>query len=258
MKTIRLIPSVVFSVASLATSLHAQEFKEIPVMPDPKEEPLTMERLLKEEQAKQHGSQLPPVPDEKLPPQTDSEHLQREMLDRIHRHSLLDQAKPEFQQVKQPDWVIGLGVEPLDPFVREHLRLEKDSGARVSLVAKGLPAGEAGIEINDVIISANGKNITKVEDLREIVGHSGKEGRQITLLVVHRGERRPVILTPKSTKPPEPPVEVRPEGPAPERRFAEFAHRLDRQEKQIRELQKEVRRLKKELKEDRDEDQDEE
>jgi hypothetical protein len=258
MKTIRLIPSIVFSAASLATSLHAQEFREIPVKPDPAEEPLTMEKLFKEEQAKQHEDRLPPIPDEHPNPGTESDKVQLEMLDRIHKNMLLEQAVPELQKIKEPDWMIGLGLEPLDPFLREHLRIEKDSGARVSFVAKGQPASTAGIEVNDIIISANGKNVSKVEDLREIVDHSGKEGRPVALIVVHRGERRPVVVIPKSTRPPESPVEVRPEGSGPERRFAELANRLERQEKQIRELQKEVRRLRKELRDDQDQDEDKE
>ena len=259
MKTIRLISSVAFSAASLAASLHAQDFREIPVTPDPKEEPLTMERLYIEERAKeqQQRDHLPPIPDESpANPKTESEEIQRQMLDRIHQHMLLEQPKPEFQEAKQPDWVIGLGVEPLDPFVRDHLRLDENSGARVSLVAKDLPAAAAGIEINDIIVSANGRNITKVDELREIVDQSGKEGRPIAMIVVHQGERRPVVVIPKSTKPVEPPEEAGLDRPAPERPFAEFAKRLERQEKQIRELQKEVRRLRKELREDRDEDHD--
>lgn len=256
MKTIRLIPSVVFSAASLTASVQAQEFREIPVPPDSVEEPLTMERLFLEERAKQQPDQMPPLPDEKPGPVSESEQAQREMLDRIHQHMLLEQPKPEFQEVKQPDWIIGLGLEPLDPFVREHLRLEQGSGARVSLVAKDQPAAAAGIEVNDILLSANGKNITKVEELRAMVDHAGKEGRPIALIVIHHGERRPVVVMPKSTKPVEPPVEARPESPAPERPFAEFAKRLERQEKHIRELQKEVRRLRKELKDNRDEDED--
>lgn len=212
-----------------------------------------MEKLFQEEQAKQHEHHLPPGGDGNPRPETESEKVQRHMMERIHRHMPPEQAKPEMQK---PDWIIGLGVEPLDPFVREHLGIGKDQGARVSFVVKELPAAAAGIEVNDIVLSANGKNITKVEDLRELVDQSGKEGRPISLVVVHQGERRSVAVVPKSTKPAEPPVEARPDTPRPERPFAEFAKRLERQEQQIEELQREVRRLRREPRKERNEDPD--
>lgn len=251
MKTIRLIPSVVFSAASLAASLHAQEFREIPVMPDPKEEPLTMEKLFIEERKKQEGDRLPPMADEDLKPELESEKVQRQMMDRIQQHMLLEQAKPEGMQ--KPDWIIGLGVEPLDAFVREHLGIDENTGAKVTVLGSNLPAEAAGIKPNDIVLSADGRKITGTEELREIVDACGKAGRPVSLELLRRGEKLTIAVTPRSTRKPEPPAEARPE-----RRFAEFVDRLERQEKQIRELQKEVRRLRRELKEERDDDQNEE
>ena len=253
MKTTPLIPSILFSVASLATSLHAQEFREIPVRPDPKEEPLTMEKLFKEEQAKQHEDRLPPIPDEDLKPEVESEKVQRQMMDRIHQHSLQDQAGPAFQKAKQPDWIIGLGVEPLDSFVREHLGIDEGTGAKVTVLGTNLPAEAAGIKSNDIVLSADGRKITGTEELREIVDACGKAGRPVSLELLRRGDKLTIAVTPRSTRKPAPPAEARPEH-----RFAEFVDRLERQEKQIRELQKEVRRLRRELKEERDENQNEE
>jgi serine protease Do len=58
-------------------------------------------------------------------------------------------------------------------------------GLVVEDVADG-PAARAGIEPGDVILSANGEQVTSVEQLRGRLSHSGK---QIALLI-QRGDNR--------------------------------------------------------------------
>jgi serine protease Do len=59
------------------------------------------------------------------------------------------------------------------------------SGLVVEEVGNG-PAARAGIEVGDVILSANGERVTSIAQLRSQLGHAGKR----IALLVQRGERR--------------------------------------------------------------------
>lgn len=174
----------------------------------------------------------------------------------------------KLQQLKEPDskeievgptWRIGVMVEPLDPFVRMHLGLPDDAGVRVSEVAGGNPAAEAGIEVNDIIVVAGDRKIGSLDALREVVERSGKEGRPVMLQVIHKGERKPVVVQPLGPKPERDRDEARPQPERGDqgRPFFEMQRRLDRQEKMIQELRSELKKLRKqvqELKEDEDDE----
>ena len=259
MKSIRPIPSVILAAAALVVSARAQEFREIPVAPDPEEKPLTMEQLFKEEHEKAARDAMPKLPDDGRLPETESEQLQRMMRDRVRREMMMpEKGNLQLQEARVPQWIIGISVVPLEPFIREHLGIEDGSGAKVSRVAYDTPAANAGIVVNDIILTADGRKVATIEELREIVEKCGKEGKAVPLEFLHRGERRSVSLQPRGVEPPQRPDEAHRDAPNPDRRFAELANRLERQERQITELQKEVRKLRKLLNEDRDNDEDKE
>ena len=256
MKTIRLIPTVVLAAAPLILAAQAQEFREIPVAPDPQEEPLSMERLFKEAREKEARDAMPRQPDDGRMPETESERAQRMMLDQVRREMMMpEKPEPQMREPK-PRWLIGISVVPLEPFIREHLGIEEGSGAKVSMVADNTPAAKAGIVVNDIILTADGRKVATIEEMKEIVEKCGKEGKAVTLEFLHHGNRRSVSLQPWGVEPR--PEEARRDNPNPDRRFAELAHRLERQERQIAELQKEVRNLRRQLNEDRDNDKDNE
>jgi len=257
MKSIRPIPSAILAAAALVVSARAQEFREIPVEPDPEEKPLTMEQLFKEEHEKAARDAMPKLPDDGRLPETDSEKLQRMMRDRVRREMMMpEKGNLPMQEARVPQWIIGISVVPLEPFIREHLGIEEGSGAKVSMVANDTPAANAGIVVNDIILTADGRKVATIEEMREVVEKCGKEGKAVALEFLHHGERRSVSLQPRSPKPPEAPDEARRDAPNPDRRFADLTHRLERQERQITELQKEVRKLRRLLNEDRDNDDD--
>ena len=73
------------------------------------------------------------------------------------------------------------------------------NGVVVQGVSDGLPAAEGGIVKGDIIVTANGKNITNQTDLAAVVAEAGEDEFEIELL--HEGEKKTVSLKPKMTKP---------------------------------------------------------
>jgi membrane-associated protease RseP (regulator of RpoE activity) len=174
---------------------------------------------------------------------------------REHAH---DHGQPETGRPapETPTWKIGLVGEPVAPFIREHLGLEENVGLRVVEVADGSPAARAGIEANDIIVSAGDKKISNLEELKEIVARAGREGQPFKLGWIHKGERKGAQLRPDG---PPPPVERKqdkgdraeragdaPERPAMMRRMEEMARRMERQQREIEELRREIEKLKRE------------
>jgi serine protease Do len=78
---------------------------------------------------------------------------------------------------------LGLALRPLTR--EERTEVEGGHGLVVEEVADG-PAARAGIQTGDVIVSANGESVASVEQLKKLVGKSGKR----IALLVQRGERR--------------------------------------------------------------------
>ena len=78
---------------------------------------------------------------------------------------------------------LGLALRPLAP--EERPQVAGGSGLVVEEVGNG-PAARAGIEVGDVILSANGERVTSIAQLRSQLGHAGKR----IALLVQRGERR--------------------------------------------------------------------
>ena len=66
----------------------------------------------------------------------------------------------------------------------------------IGTVQEGTPAAEAGLEVGDVIVEANGQAVSNVEDLIEVT--SPRAGQATEYVVVREGERLdPITITPK-------------------------------------------------------------
>jgi membrane-associated protease RseP (regulator of RpoE activity) len=172
---------------------------------------------------------------------------------REHEHG---QPQPDRPAPEAPTWKIGLMGEPVAPFIREHLGLEENVGIRVVEVAEGGPAARAGIEANDIIVSAGDKKISNLEELKEVVARAGREGQPFKLGWIHKGERKGAQLRPDG---PPPQIERKrdkgdraeragdaPERPAMMRRMEEMTRRMERQQREIEELRREIEKLKRE------------
>jgi len=242
MKTIRPISTLVMATAAMMFSAQGQEFRDMPEKPDAPPVP---------EELKQHAEE-PPAPDAAPRPEPWEDRVQREMLNRVRGEMMVPEGT-------QPGWMIGISVEPIVPFVRDHLGLDADPGVGVPVGAAGSPSAKAGIQVHDIIASANERKIATLEALKEVVEQSGKEGKPVSLLLIHRGKERTVSLEPTGPKPPAAAdAEASPAEPAPPHALAEINRRLDRQQREIGKLRKELAKLRERLKDDDDDEKDEE
>jgi len=75
---------------------------------------------------------------------------------------------------------LGLALRPLDPTERSQ------SGIAAGLVIEdaGGPAQAAGVQPGDVLLSVNGRPVTSVEQVRDMVGKSSKS----VALLIQRGD----------------------------------------------------------------------
>ena len=242
MKTILAIPAVVLCGASLAISVSAQDE---PPKPQP---PPEMKELLDQDR-----TPSPRVEPDQRVPETPSERMQREVLDRL-RLELAPPTRAELSEFHRSPWMIGISVAPIEPFVRAHLGLEEGVGTRVSMVADDSPAAQAGITVDDIVISADGQKISDLEDLKSAVEKSGKENRPVSLEILHQGQRKTLSIMPRGPKP-GPEAQPQPQE-EPERRQNNLVRRLNRQEKLINDLREEIAELRRKVdKMERDEKQ---
>jgi predicted metalloprotease with PDZ domain len=135
-----------------------------------------------------------------------------------------------------PRWFVGLMVEPLPPFLREHLGLDADTGVRVSRVLPDSPAAKTGIRPNDIVTAANGRKVALLPDLKDAVEAAGKDAKPLKIEWLHRGQPKSAELQPKDLAPPAP-------EPSEEQQAGNVQQQLDRQQREIDALRKELRRL---------------
>jgi serine protease Do len=93
-----------------------------------------------------------------------------------------DQAVASAGEHGEPHGRLGLAVRPLTPEEQQR------AGVAGGVVVEGAegPAARAGIQSGDVVTALNGTPVTSVEQLRELVGRSGKH----VALLVERGQAR--------------------------------------------------------------------
>ncbi|MBU3616837.1 DegQ family serine endoprotease [Polynucleobacter sp. JS-Polo-80-F4] len=89
---------------------------------------------------------------------------------------------------------IGVALGEMTKEVAESLGLGKPRGAYVRNVEPGGPAAVGGIEAGDVILSFNGKDISKSTDLPRVVGET-KPGTSVPLQVWRKGGTRDLTVT---------------------------------------------------------------
>jgi serine protease Do len=89
---------------------------------------------------------------------------------------------------------IGVALGEMTKEVAESLGLGKPRGAYVRNVEPGGPAALGGIESGDVILSFNGRDISKSTDLPRVVGET-KPGSTATVQVWRKGSTRDLTVT---------------------------------------------------------------
>lgn len=96
--------------------------------------------------------------------------------------------------VNVPDQWVGLGCQPVPDVLRAQLPLEEGQGLLVELVAEDSPAEEAGFKRYDVLATADGKAIGKLQDLVDAVAAAG--AKKMTFEVLRAGEKMTIEVTP--------------------------------------------------------------
>lgn len=89
---------------------------------------------------------------------------------------------------------LGITIQNVTPEHAKSFDLEKASGALITSVEKGGPADRAGLEIGDIILKFNGREIAGSEDLLREVADSAP-GSRAKLAVWHRGAAHDVTVS---------------------------------------------------------------
>jgi Do/DeqQ family serine protease len=117
----------------------------------------------------------------------------------------IDMARQVMTQLKEKGSVtrayLGLYLQDLTPDLAEGLGSKVTRGALVTEVIAGGPADKAGIRREDVIVSANGKDISDMRSLQLMTG-SQTPGDKFDLGVVRGGNRQQISVT-LGTMPPD-------------------------------------------------------
>ena len=94
-------------------------------------------------------------------------------------------------------YYIGVAIAPVDDALRAHVDLPEGAGLLVQQVWEGSPAEDAGLEQYDIIVSADGTDLTEMGDLVEAVNnHAGDTMSQIGLNIIRHGQPQTVFVTP--------------------------------------------------------------
>lgn len=90
-----------------------------------------------------------------------------------------------------PKAMLGVQLGEPDRMLLGHFGLKPGEATLITGVYQGLPAGKMGIEPYDLVISVNGKTPAGQNDVRSALREKD-EGDQVTLTIIHKGERREV------------------------------------------------------------------
>ena len=89
---------------------------------------------------------------------------------------------------------LGVTIQEITPELSQKFGLKSAKGALIGDVAKGSPAEKAGIMRGDIILEFNGKKVSDVGNLRNMVAQS-KVGAQIPLTILRSGKEYALQVT---------------------------------------------------------------
>ena len=84
---------------------------------------------------------------------------------------------------------LGVVIQEVNKDLAESFGLDKPAGALVAQVLEGGPAAKGGLQVGDVILSLNGRQIVMSADLPHLVGGL-KPGDKVRLEVIREGSRK--------------------------------------------------------------------
>ncbi|MGV8920321.1 MAG: DegQ family serine endoprotease [Pseudomonas sp.] len=89
---------------------------------------------------------------------------------------------------------LGVVIQEVNKDLAESFGLDKPAGALVAQVLDNGPAAKGGVQVGDVILSANGQPIVMSADLPHLVGNM-KDGSKAELEVIRDGKRQTLTVT---------------------------------------------------------------
>ncbi len=91
--------------------------------------------------------------------------------------------------------VIGIALDttPLPTLLTKHLGLKPGQGIRIGNIMKGSSAEEEGLDVDDIVIALQGKDLFDRETLTNTVRQLGA-GTEVPMEIIHLGQRKTVNL----------------------------------------------------------------
>lgn len=114
-------------------------------------------------------------------------------------HWVFEQLR-KYGHVHRP--VMGVGLQTITPTLAAALKLPRDSGVLVSDVLPGSPAESAGLKVNDILLSVNGRPLDNVAAMMGVAFEYGS-GQRLRLRVLRGGEELSFDIVPVEVKHPE-------------------------------------------------------
>ena len=85
--------------------------------------------------------------------------------------------------------------EPKRPRIGVFLKPEEGTkGLRIEQVISGSPAEKAGLQAGDQLLSAEGKEITKIKDIHDALAEKGW-GKDVTFMILREGSTKEITVT---------------------------------------------------------------
>ncbi len=113
-------------------------------------------------------------------------------------------AMPIIEELIKTGYVVrswlGIAAQTVDQFVAFSYRLAVDEGAFIAEVVPGSPADKAGLEVGDVVVSLNGKEVTTVVELVRAI-HDSQIGQSVEI-IYWRGDSKETTYAILIEKPP--------------------------------------------------------
>ena len=89
---------------------------------------------------------------------------------------------------------LGVDVRTVTPSRAKELKLKNDQGVEITMVDQDGPAGKAGLEERDVVVSFNGQPVQNADQLRGMI-RDAKPGTTISLGIVRNGNSQTIQAT---------------------------------------------------------------
>jgi serine protease Do len=104
---------------------------------------------------------------------------------------IIDQLKDKGEVTR--GW-LGVGIQDLTPELADYYNLKAKSGVLVTQVFEGDPADKAGIQVNDIILSVDGKPVSTGRELSNLIANT-EVGHKTTLDLIRDGKNKSVTVT---------------------------------------------------------------